>query len=363
LKTITVSTLGYGYIGKVHTIAYRSLPLCYLDFPYELVLKNIVTRQQFDEKPSLYENAVNTIDDMEKTDLADICTPNFVHKEEIEKLIGLGIKNIYCEKPLTGFYEDEKKMTQLAQSQNIYNQVALVLRFLPAVIRGKKIIEEGALGDIINFNCHMYHASYLDTMRPISWRLENAKSGGGALIDLGIHVIDTLRYVLGDVSSTRGYTKTVVKKRPCGGAIQDVDVDDFAHLELTVKDSICGSLEVSRVAAGATGELVLEIFGTKGTMLINSAQPDYPTVYSLSRGKWLAGGEYAFSDVEEDIRFLWPAEKFSMGWMTNIHMASIYSLLSIMQGKQFRFIQVPTFEDSLQAMKIIDSVYKNGDSG
>jgi predicted dehydrogenase len=363
LKTITVSTLGYGYIGKIHTIAYRSLPLCYIDFPYDLVLKNIVTRQKLDAKSNFYENIVNSINDMKKTDLADICTPNFVHREEIEKLIGTGINNIYCEKPLTGFYEDEKKITVLAQKQNIYNQVALVYRFLPAVIRGKKIIEEGVLGDIINFNSHLYHASYLDEMRPISWRLENAKSGGGALVDLGIHAIDTLRYVLGEVVSVMGYTKTVVKKRPCGGTMQDVDVDDFAHLDLTLKNNIFGSLEVSRVAAGATGELVLEIYGTKGSVFINSAQPDYPAVYSFSRKKWLSDEVFAFSDAEEDIRFLWPTDKFTMGSMTNMHMASIYSLLSIMQGKHFKFIQVPTFVDSMKAMKIIDNVYKNKVSG
>jgi len=360
LKAITVSTLGYGNIGKIHTTAYRSLPLCYPDFPCDLILKNIVSRQKFDDNSNFYENAVDNIDNMEESDLADICTPNFVHKEEIEKLIRLGIKNIYCEKPLTGFYEDEKKVTMLAQEHNIYNQVALVFRFLPAVIRGKKIIEEGVLGDIINFNGHIYHASYLDTMRPISWRLENAKSGGGALIDLGIHAIDALRYVLGDVTSANGYIKTVFKKRPCGVVMQDVDVDDFAHLDLMVKDNIFGSIEVSRVAAGATGELVLEFFGTKGSMIIDSRQPDYPAVYSLNKSKLFTAGEYVFSDAEEDINYLWPTGKLTMNLLTNMHIASIYSLLSIMQGKQFKYIQVPTFESSLQAMKIIDNIYKCG---
>jgi predicted dehydrogenase len=362
VKSIRVSTIGYGYIGKIHTIAYRALPLCYPDFPYDVVLKDIVSKQTFDQKPSLYDHVAREIEEIGETDLVDICTPNFVHLKEIQQLIRMGVKNIYCEKPLTGFYEDEKKLALVANDFNIHNQVALVYRFLPAIIRGKRIVEEGILGDLIHFNCSLYHAGYLDANRPFTWRLEKAKSGGGALIDLGIHVIDTLRYVLGDVASVRGYTKTVIPKRPCNGVMRDVDVDDFAHLELELQNHVCGAIEVSRVAAGATGDLNFEIYGTKGSMKISTAQPEYPSVCFWDQHQWGSGRQFVFADAEDDIHRLWPTDKFSLGWMTNLHMASIYGFLSIMQGQTFRYMEVPVFSDSEAAMKIIDSVYQNGAS-
>lgn len=359
MKKVNISTIGFGYMGKLHTIAYRSMPVCYSNFEYDIVLKNLVTSQKLNKNSMVYERIAEDIEEICDTDIADICTPNFVHFQQIEKLISMGIKNIYCEKPLVGIYEEEKKLVNSAEAHNIKNQVGFVLRYLPAVIRSKKIIEEGIIGEVINFNCHMYHQSYLNPLRPVSWRLKKAESGGGALVDLGIHMIDLVRYILGPVTNIKGYTKTYINKRPLDGSMAEVDVDDFAHLDLTVNGFINGALEVSRVAAGKGEDTLFEIYGTKGSVRISTSQPEIPSVYILKNSTWVNGLEFSFKDAEDDINALWPSGKFSLGWMVNSHMASLSSFIQSVFNKKFNYIKLPSFNDSAEAVKIIKSVYEN----
>lgn len=357
MKKVEISTVGFGCMGKLHTIAYRSMPICFPNFEYDIILKKLVTSQKLNN--TVYENVVDDIENIADTYIADICTPNFVHSTQIKKLIDMGVKNIYCEKPLAGDYEEERKLVSLVEKNNVKNQMGFVFRFLPAVIRGKKIIEEGIIGDIINFNCHMYHQSYLNPMRPISWRLKKSQSGGGALVDLGIHMIDLVHYILGPITNVKGYTKTYINKRPCGNSMEDVDVDDFAHLDLIVNDNINGTLEVSRVASGKGEDTLLEIYGTKGSIRIQSSKPETPSVYILKDNTWIDGQQFAFKEVEEDINTIWPSGKLSMGLMVNCHMASLYSFIASTFDKKFNYIQLPTFSSSKEAMKIIKSVYDN----
>jgi len=225
------------------------MPLCYDDFPFYIVFDKLITSRELNTEYTGYKTHVKSPEGL-STDILDICTPNFLHREEIEKAIGCGIKNIYCEKPLTGVYDEEKRLVELAGANEVNNRIGLVFRYLPAVVRTKRMIRDGLIGEIINFNCHMYHQSYLNPNRPMSWRLQKEKSRGGALVDLGIHLIDMVQYVLGPIKQVRGLTKTMIKERPSDAGIAPVDVDDFAHLDLMLEKGACGVMEVSRLAAG-----------------------------------------------------------------------------------------------------------------
>lgn len=356
-KTLTI--LGSGFIGKVHMTGYRSLPLCYPGNDRLVVLKNIVTSHPESPVAHLFNKADKSIDDVSTTDFADICTPNFAHENEIKKLIDHGFKNIYCEKPVTGFYTSELEISELMKKNKITNQVALVYRFLPAIIRAKKIVEEGFIGNLTHFDCNLYHGSYLNTSKPMSWKLKKATGGGGALVDLGIHAIDALSYVAGSVESASGYVKTFIDKRPSENGTEHVDVDDFAHLELVIGGAR-GTLEVSRITAGADGSLNINLYGTKGGLKISSLNPDYPLIYDGKSGSWQTASGYLFKDVENDIGSLWPSARYSLGTMQNMHTASIMCFIKRINGESFNYIVPPQADDSVNTMKLIDSIYKNG---
>lgn len=356
-KALTI--FGSGFIGKVHMTGYRSLPLCYPGNDHLVVLKNIVTSHPESPVAHLFENAEKSLDNVCTTDFADICTPNYVHEDEIKQLIGHGFKNIYCEKPVTGFYKSELEISGLMKEKHITNQVALVYRFLPAIIRAKKIVEEGVIGNLTHFDCSLYHGSYLNTSKPMSWKLRKATSGGGALVDLGIHAVDALSYVAGDIASANGYIKTFIDKRPGKNGTEYVDVDDFAHLDLIINGAR-GTLEVSRITAGADGSLNINIYGTKGGIKISSLNPDYPLIYDGKSGSWQTASDYIDKDTEDDIGNLWPSARYSLGTMQNMHTASIMCFVKRINGECFRYITPPQVSDSLKAMKLIDAIYEKG---
>lgn len=356
-KTLTI--FGSGFIGKIHLNGYRSLPLCYPGNDRLVVLKNIVTSHPESPVAHLFEKAEKSLDDVCPTDFADICTPNYAHESEIKKLVGRGFKNIYCEKPVTGFYKSELEISGLMKEKQITNQVALVYRFLPAIIRAKKIIEEGLIGNLTHFDCNLYHGSYLDVSKPMSWKLKKAASGGGALVDLGIHAIDALSYVAGDIESANGYVKTFIDKRPGENGTEQVDVDDFAHLEIVIGGAK-GTLEVSRITAGADGSLNINLYGTKGGLKISSSNPDYPLIYDGKSRAWQTASDYIFKDAESDIGNLWPSARYSLGTMQNMHTASIMCFIKRMDGERLNYVTPPQVGDSVNAMKLIDAIYEKG---
>ncbi len=146
-------------------------------------------------------------------DVVDICTPNNLHYEQILAAAKRG-KHIYYEKPLClNGAEAAALQTELADCKSII-QGAYVLRFSPpAVAKARALLKKDALGKIHSFRFTSYHSSYLNPDRPGAWRLKHATSGGGALMDLGSHLLDLLRFLLGEAVEVTSWFDTVVKTR------------------------------------------------------------------------------------------------------------------------------------------------------
>jgi predicted dehydrogenase len=140
--------------------------------------------------------------------------------------------------------------------------------------------------------------------------------------------------------------------------MKDVDVDDFAHLDLVLENNRQGTVEVSRLSTGASGDLTLEIYGTRGSLLISTAQPEHPQIYIFGQGRQDGNNAYAFSDVQADISYLWPGSKKFLGLLPSAHMAAINCFLSALAGRKFEYIKAPTFKDSLESMRVIEAVYR-----
>ena len=112
MKTINVAVMSIGFIGKVHTYAYRSIPFYYDNLPFKVHLKTVYNRTLSKAVAAAeqygFENATDNPDDVfadETIDVVNICSANDVHKEFILKAIKAK-KHIYCEKPITILYTD-----------------------------------------------------------------------------------------------------------------------------------------------------------------------------------------------------------------------------------------------------------------
>lgn len=365
MKRVTIGLIGFGHIGKIHTIAYRSIPLCFdaseVKPRLRVLLRHRLETVEDAQATAAFEVVTSDPDEFfgEDLDVVDICTPNFLHREQARQALESGAA-VYCEKPLSDSLEGARAMAALAESRDALTHVAFVLRYLPAVRQMKMLVEEDVIGDILHFRSYMHHGGYLDPSRPMSWRLRHGESGGGAFMDLGIHLVDLVHYVLGPAVSVRGAARTFVRERPVAVGRDErepVDVDDWALCSLALRGGAVGTIEVTRMAAGAGGATGIELHGRRGSLVFRTTDPRRVRWHSLETGRWTeVGGEGAGLPGERPLSQIFPSGKYSQGYSTDIHMASAYDfLLDVVEAGQSK----PDFQDGLAAQRVADAFYRS----
>jgi predicted dehydrogenase len=274
---IGVGMLGYAFMGKAHSNAMKKLP--YMIYPPPAIPKMVAICGRNEEATraaavrfgyeSYYTDWRKMLDD-DRVQLFDNGGPNDAHAEPSIVAAQAG-KHILCEKPLGRTAEESKTMLDAVQKAGVKHMVAFNYRFVPAIRQIRKIVESGALGRIYHFR-----ASYLQEWimphynTPMIWRLQKSVAGSGALGDLGAHIIDLGRYLVGDVKSVSAMTKTFIPERPWGdGTMGKVDVDDAFAAVVEFENGALGTLEATRFAAGRKNANTLEINAEKGSIRFN----------------------------------------------------------------------------------------------
>ena len=307
MKPLGIAMIGYGGIGRVHAMAYRDIPFTY-GLPASLI--NIVsvatTREETAKKAAEEINCtVQTVHyqdllERDDVDLIDCCTPNQMHEEIIVAAAKAG-KHIYCEKPLAMNVEQAKRMVEAVKQANVKTQLTFNFRFFPAIYRAKQLIDSGFLGRVFSFRGRYFRSSYIDPGKPLSWRLSKDMSGGGALHDLGSHILDLIYYLLGPFASVQATVETLIKERPVKAGSSEkgtVDVDDFALINAKLRDGTIGNIEVSRMGTGVNNECLFEIYGEKGAIRFNAEDPSYLEIYDVRDAASPFGGMRGFKKIE-----------------------------------------------------------------
>lgn len=359
-KKIKVGMVGLGSIGKVHSMANLVMPLIMDDIPFSVQPGKIYRRNRTGE-PGFGEGyAVSLKEILEdpETNVVDICTPNYLHKEQALEAIEYG-KNVYLEKPLGLNYTEAKLIAQKAAGKGVQNQTAFVYRFMPAIVNMRDEIKNGLIGDIIDFKAVCWHSGYLNRERPISWKLQQETSGGGPLLDLGIHLADIIRFVLGEVQEVSAEMKTVIEERPepDGDGLKKVDVEDWARAKLILERGIEGTLEVSRVASVLEEMTELVILGTRGSLKFSTQNPNILTYYSQERGVQEIRKVKPISEFARHLEGIYPPGKLSLGWMVNTHFASLVNFYLNIAAGEVICRETPTFAEAAKSQAVIDACY------
>lgn len=344
MKNINFAIVGFGGIGRTHAIGAYAANMQF-SLPYLLNLKSVVSRKPLSNKvPSKVPNLVDIEEVLKDDDIhfIDICTPNDSHKEIVLKALKYN-KAIYCEKPLAVNYRDALEMTRVVEASGVKNAVALMYRYMPALRLLKEELEAGTIGDIIDFKIKLYHKSYLDPSKKGSWRTGEA-SGGGALLDLGVHLIDAVHFTLGDITTVNCITRIFFKDR--------TKVDEIAECKFKLTNNIEGSLEVSRIFADSEEPTTFVIYGTKGSIKLKSSKPYSIEIYDYNKNHSIVKNRSSSSNLLE----YYPAERSSLGFHQDCHMASlIYFANTIYHDKNDEII--PSFKDGLKAQRVIEAAY------
>jgi predicted dehydrogenase len=218
------------------------------------------------------------------------------------------------------------------------------------------------LGRIYGFRGVYLHAGYLDPQRPITWRLDRNKGGGGALVDLGSHVIDLLRFLVGDFTEVTAQTETFIRERPLAkdpSKMAPVEVDDVVVMTVRTAGGAVGTVEASRFATGANDELRFEIHGEKGALRFNLEDPNFLEFYDQTAPGGAHGGSRGFTRIETVQRYeppsAFPGPKFAIGWLRG-HMHCLWSFLdAIARGVP----PSPGYADGLAVERIISAAYQS----
>lgn len=175
----------------------------------------------------------------ETIDSVDICTPNYLHSIIAVAAFEAG-KHVFCEKPDAVNVEEVLKMNRAAEKAGKTLMIMRNNRFSPASQYAKKYIESGAMGDIYCGRCGWQRRRGIPGKG--GWFTTKAKSGGGPLIDLGVHMIDLAIWLMGSPKPV-----TVTGSTYCKFA--DSDTSDSVNSDFGDKVS-GGTFDVEDLAMG-----------------------------------------------------------------------------------------------------------------
>jgi predicted dehydrogenase len=370
LPTVGIGLLGYAFMGKAHTNAYKTLP--YMIYPPAAVprlvaiagrnqdaLQAAAARYGYERTYADYHALVQDPD----VQLFDNAGPNNEHAPASIAAAQAG-KHVLCEKPLARNAAEARAMLDAVQAAGVKHMVSFNYRFVPAVRLAYELIQEGALGEIYHFRAHYLQEWLADPALPFIWRASRAAAGSGALGDLGAHIIDLARFLVGEPAAVLGLTRTFVKERPIpGGGTGLVDVDDAFAALVEFAGGAAGTLEASRFAKGHKNDQVFEINGSKGTLRFHLERLNELEVYWEDGRKETRG----FTNVSVTESFhpfyahWWP-HGHVIGWEhTFVH--EVAHLIDAMVNNKDVAPLGATFEDGYRNAVIADAILESAAEG
>lgn len=380
MKKLNVGLIGAGFMGKAHSLAYVAMPMFFWPAPAIPVRRTIVdvndsiaaeAAQRFGFEMSTSDWR-SVVEDPE-IDIIDIATPNHLHAEIAIAAAAAG-KHIISEKPLARNGDEAKTMYDAVKNAGIVHMVAFNYRRTPAVALAKKYIDEGAIGDILNFRGTYLQDWSADPDGPLSWRFQKSIAGSGSLGDIGTHVVDMARFLCGEIMQVNTQLKTWVKTRPLqaggvdklGASTKDstaprgeVDVDDEVLSLLEFQNGAIGSLEATRNAHGRNNFLTFEIHGTLGSIYFNYERRDELQVAFASDQADRKGFRTVYTGPAHPYgEGLWPIPALGIGYGETKIIETYDFVKAIMEGGEVS----PNFKDGYQINLIADAMAASSQS-
>ena len=290
VKTIRIGLVGSGFMGKAHSLAYRSVAGVFR-LPIQPVLELLA-----DATPDLAAAAARDFGFARSTgdwralvtdprvDVVSVATPNALHAPVALAALAAG-KHVHCEKPLAPNADAAKQMLDAAEKAGVITQVGFNYLKNPLIALAREIVASGEIGDIVSFRGIHAEDYMADAATPWHFRLDPA-GGGGVVADLGSHIIAIARHVMGPISEVCGRLETVIKQRPeaLGSArLRAVEVDDIAHAMLRFNRGCVGTIEASWLSHGRKMQIDFEVIGSKGAVAFSQEHFNELQLYKVEK--------------------------------------------------------------------------------
>jgi predicted dehydrogenase len=351
-ETIGVAMLGHAFMGRAHSRGFKEV--AYLAQPTlvpELVSVSGRNRDALAAMQERYGWAEAVTDWREqvadpRVGLFDNGGPNALHAEPCIEAVRNG-KHVLCEKPLGMDADESHRMWVEAERAGVQHMTGFNYRFVPAVRRAREILETGGIGEVVHFRATYLQSWGWDADEGV-WRFDKGQAGTGAIGDLGTHIIDLARYLVGDIASVSALVRTVLPGR---------EVDDHFVATVEFENGAVGTLEASRLARGRINYNAFEVNGSKGSIAF-----DVERLNELQVADEKAFTRVLVTEPEHPfMRFWWPPGHI-VGWGdTFTH--EIAHLLAAIAGEGTVAPHAATFEDGYRCSEVTDAILRSAQSG
>jgi predicted dehydrogenase len=355
---IGIGMLGYAFMGKAHSNAFRKL--AYMVWPPPLVprLELIAGRdeQGVQEAAQRYGYARWTNDWREIVEddavgLFDNGGPNAVHAEPTIAAAQAG-KHVVCEKPLGRTADESYEIWRAVAATGVKHLCAFNYRFVPAVRLAREMIEAGELGEIRHFRGR-YLQDWGDDPSLDTWRFHADEAGSGALGDLGAHVVDLSRYLVGEIASVSGLVKTFLPGR---------QVDDAVEAAVEFESGAIGTLESTRLALGRRNAFQWEINGSHASLAFDMERLNELQVFRADSDRARGFRTVLVSEANHPFWQHWWPPGHIIGW-GDTFVEELNHLLEAIAGHHEVGPHAATFEDGYRAAEICDAIVRSSESG
>lgn len=359
MPSINVAMIGYAFMGRAHSNAYRQVgPFFSPRRPARMKVVCGRTASEVEkarralgwEEGATDWRAVIKRPDI---DLVDVCTPGDSHAEIAIAAARAG-KHVFCEKPLANSLKDAERMLAAVEKAGVTHMICHNYRRIPAVQLAKRLIAEGAIGEVRHYRGTYLQDWMSDPEAPFNWRLDRTKAGSGALGDIASHSIDLARFLVGEITEVSADLKTFVKtRRTSAGTRAKVTVDDAALAMVHFKSGAIGTIEATRMANGRKNYNRFEINGRLGSIAFDLERMNELEVYFDTDPPHVRG--FRTIMVTEPghpyVGKWWPPGHIVGYEHTFVH--TVYDLLeAITHGK----VPTPSFADGVANQRILHAI-------
>ncbi|GAA2900727.1 Gfo/Idh/MocA family protein [Nonomuraea rubra] len=370
--TIGVGMVGYAFMGRVHSQAWRSVG-AFFDLPVAPRMAVLAGRSKERTEAAAAQLGWADIEtdwrELVKRDdvqIVDICTPGDSHAEIAIAALQAG-KHVLCEKPLANTVAEAEAMVAAAAAAQGKSMVAFNYRRVPAIALARRYVEEGRIGEIRHVRAQYLQDWIVDPEFPLVWRLQKDKAGSGALGDIGAHIVDAAQFITGqNLVGVSALTETFIKERPLatesaglgatGSAARgEVTVDDAALFIGRMSGGAVASFEATRFANGRKNAMRIELNGSLGSLSF-----DFEAMNEL----WFSAGGGGFERIlvtEPDHPYVgawWPP-----GHGLGYEHTFTHEIKDFLEAVATGADPTPSFADGLRVQRVLEAVERSAADG
>ncbi len=368
MKQVGIGLIGTGFMGKCHAMAYGAVKAVFGDVPTPQleILCSIDAENArrsaenfgFERWTTDWRDVVND----PGVHIVSITAPNSLHREITEAVAKAG-KVVYCEKPLALTLADGIAMAQAVREAGVASLTGYNYLRNPALAYAKKLIQDGAIGQVIQFR-GIYDEDYMaDPDLAYTWRCRTEDAGTGALGDLSVHLISVAHYLIDEIVQVMGDIKTVHTQRPDpenNGQPGTVENEDQANALIRFRNGVHGVIGTSRVAWGRKSYMCWEVHGSTGMIAFDQERMNELRIYR-NRGDVADQGFKTIltNTAHPPYGQFTPAPGHGLGF-NDLKVIEVAHLLRGFEGRETLY---PNMDDALHIERVIHGIVSSSQQG